>query len=170
MSRTAASPLVPPRARAFLYGAWALFILWIGYLLVLVLTTTRPVVLSRPQFLVSGLDVIADLEGAKAGDAVVKVRQVHWPANAETKKLEGETIQVTNLEDCTGWHGAGTYILPLVPLSKGSYQVVRTPPSPGFEPLPTTDVGRPHIYPATPETLQQLAAIPKPKLEVLHQP
>ena len=48
-------------ARMRLGLAVLLLVLWLGWLLFLVLTTRQehPVILSRPQFLVSGLDVLA---------------------------------------------------------------------------------------------------------------
>ena len=43
--------------------AAVLFVGWIGYLGFLVRTTRHPIVLSRPQFLVSQKDVIATYKG-----------------------------------------------------------------------------------------------------------
>lgn len=110
-----------------------LFALWIGYLYYLVLTLPNspnglPPILSRPQFLVSDLDVVGEIEdderavplvellnatsaedlAALAGVAVlqapspmvhvVKVDQVLYPPNATLPA--GHIIGVTNFDDC----------------------------------------------------------------------
>jgi len=61
-----------------------LFLAWIGYLVYLAAMTTRPVVLSRPQFLVAELYVIAELrtgltEAVPAEEATI--REVVWSAS-----------------------------------------------------------------------------------------
>jgi hypothetical protein len=139
--------------------AAALFVAWIGYLLYL--TTTRippPLILSRPQFLVSSLDVFARVKKGADGSFGVTVEEVHWPRTPDAQERTGQPITVTNLATCEGWNGEGLYILPLVPDNPTRYQVVATPASPGFEP----QAGRPRIYPLTPETRRQLEAIAKP--------
>jgi hypothetical protein len=55
------------RARVRLAITAALFFAWIGYLVYLAATTTRPIVLSRPQFLAANLYVIADLRDRADG-------------------------------------------------------------------------------------------------------
>ena len=143
-------------ARWRLIVAASLFAGWIGYLAYLAATTRHPVVLSRPQFLISNLDVIAEVEIAD-GAPHLTVTKVHWPPQ-DAAEFEGKAITLTtDLRDCPGWQGPGTYILPLMRDAKGSYQVAPIPPSPGYE-----DHKRP-IYPATSEAQQQLDAIPKPE-------
>jgi len=46
-----------------------LFLAWISWLAYLAATTTHPLVLSRPQFLVTDLDVIAEVGGDEGSDA-----------------------------------------------------------------------------------------------------
>src|SRR5262245_41493868 len=116
-----------------------LFAAWIGWLAYLAATTTRPIILSRPQFLVSGLDLIAELSEKDDRPAPeVTVAEVVWPRE-DPDGLRGKQIAVTNLPQLSaaqGWQGPGRYILALVPEGKdgahATYQVVPTPPSPGF--------------------------------------
>jgi len=113
-----------------------LFLGWIGYLLYLVLILPigphkEPLVLSRPQFLVSDLDVVARVDSL-TGPVVVE--QVVYPASGPAQRLVGATIVVTNLADCqplppppppppqieelrmpTDFTGPGRYILALRP-------------------------------------------------------
>jgi hypothetical protein len=133
--------------------AAAAFAAWIGFLLYLVVTTRHPIVLSRPQFLVSTFDVIARVDDLKNPE--VTIEEVHWPPDADRK---GQKIKVVNLAECDGWDGPGDYILPLEPSGK-AYQVVPTPRSPGFE--PSRPGNRPRIYKDTPQTRRQLEEIPK---------
>src|SRR5438552_2871645 len=101
----------------FLVVSAALFAAWIGYLAYLVLETarptiqfwppritkTQPIILSRPQFLVSTLDVIADVQQDDGRpDAVMRIESVHWPAD-ERDRFAHRTITVSNLAGCAGW-------------------------------------------------------------------
>ncbi len=134
-----------------------LFVAWIGWLAYLAITATRPIVLSRPQFLVSKLDVIAEVHANNGKPAPeVVVREVHWSAK-DIEKLEGKIIKVVNLSQCEGYTGPGLYILPLVNDKGDEYLVARIPLSPGFNPF----TSNPRIYPKTPETLRQLNSIHK---------
>jgi hypothetical protein len=146
--------------------AAAVFTAWIGWLVYLVYSmkaslppgASRPIVLSRPQFLVSSLDVIVDLRQIHADPADVTVRRVIWPDTKEAQELVGKQIAVSHLpESRADWLGPGDYILALQRLGAKGYQVVPLPRSPGFP------SGRPRIYPATPDTLQQLQEIIKAK-------
>ncbi|MBY0526701.1 MAG: hypothetical protein K2R98_25110 [Gemmataceae bacterium] len=139
-----------------------LFVLWIGFLAYLAFATRNPVVLSRPQFLASAVDVIAEVDSQDA--SAVKVQEVHWPATLRDK-LVGQTIRVGNLKDTVGWNGPDRYILALDIRPGGEFRVTPTPRSPGFDPGSKTY--RPHIYPDTPEARRQLDEIPKPST---HQP
>lgn len=146
------------RARLRLILSAALFLSWIGWLAYLALTTTRPIVLSRPQFLASQFDVVAavsDVGGRPA--AGVSVERVAWPADGAAQKLAGQSITVANLaavakED--GWDGPGSYILPLVK-EGNEYQLAPVALSPGL----SERKARPRIYRATPQTLGQLTQI-----------
>jgi hypothetical protein len=142
--------------------AAVLFAAWICLLVYLVVSmksslppgTTRPVVLSRPQFLVSSLDVIAQVDEIDADPAEVTVREVVWPK--EQEDLIGKKIKVSRLPECRDdWIGRGEYILPLARFGENGYQVVPLPRSPGFP------SGRPRIYPSTPQTRRQLPEIRK---------
>src|SRR5437899_3319878 len=134
-----------------------LFVMWIGWLAYLAITSTPPVVLSRAQFLVSKLDIIAEVHAHNGKpDPDVEVREVHWPAKGNDP-LVGKKITIVNLRQCEGWKKPGLYILPLgkeTPSGKNGdeYEVANIPPSPGFTPKKNN----PRIYPKTPETLRQL--------------
>jgi hypothetical protein len=136
--------------------AAALFLAWLGWLSFLVLTASHPIVLSRPQFLVSSLDLTAHVDQISGAEPRVTVQEVRWPGDERARALEGKTIPVGNLAEVDGWTGPGEYILPLMTDWQGHYTVTGTPPSPGFP-----RVGKPRIYPVTPETLAQLNAIVK---------
>jgi hypothetical protein len=140
-------------ARVRLAAAVVLFGAWIGWLAYLAATTSRPTVLSRPQFLVSTLDVIArvDDDHGRPG-AVVHVLSVRWPAGQQDEW--DRPITVTNLSECRGWTGPGEYILPLV-ADGDNYRVAGIPPSPGYP------GGAPRIYSRTPEMLAQLESVAK---------
>jgi hypothetical protein len=148
-----------------------LFAAWIGWLVYLVVQLkssvppgeTRPVVLSRPQFLVSSLDILAEVPAVAAEPVEVTVRQVAWPKDKDTQDLVGKQIKVSHLSECReDWIGPGEYILPLMRLGEQGYQVAPLPRSPGFP------SGRPRIYPATPQTLQQLQEIETRKAASFH--
>lgn len=144
----------------------SLFVLWVGYLVYLSSTTSRQV-LSRAQFLVSTLDVIAYIEDDNGQPSTkVRVEEVHWPASQQ--ELVGKTIEVANLRHCRvpissdsrEWPipGPGLYILPLI--QRGEvYEVATIPRSPGFDGLSRQDC---RIYAATPQNRRQLAVMPKP--------
>ena len=151
-------------ARLRLLLAAALFAGWIGLLAYLVVSmksslppgTSRPVVLSRPQFLVSSLDVIAQVNEIDADPAEVTIREVSWPKGKEADDMIGKKIQVSRLPECRDhWIGSGEYILALAPFGEKGYQVMPLPRSPGFP------SGRPRIYPSTPQTRRQLPEIRK---------
>jgi hypothetical protein len=153
-------------AKAWLAVTVVAFVGWLGYLGYLV--AERPaggtVVLSRPQFLVSDLDVVATV---KQNSDVVTVREVLYPPDPQAQALKGKEITITNLAAChpPGRGGEanpdrkadGDYLLALQDPGPGGkeYRVTITPPSPGFL------TGTPRIYPATHEVLSQYRQIPK---------
>ncbi len=165
----------PSRVR--LTVAAILFLGWIGWLAYLAATTTRPVVLSRPQFLAADLYAIATLKrGPDDADLPAEeatVQQVVW--SKDNDDLEGKTIVVKNLivvktvmkgdppqaestqEPTEGWAGPGVYLIPLTrktQLGQSVYEVTRIPRSPGY---PSRDVlGPARIYPATPVARREL--------------
>jgi hypothetical protein len=154
--------------------ACLLFAGWLGYLIFLAFTSTRPVVLSRPQMLVSQLDVVAKIDNLD--QPVVEVEQVLSVARGVKAPAKGQSITVNNLKDCKrvarededandvplDWTGPGLYLLPLDPDKGDSYKVVVVPSSPGFPvshrkvtpPKPT-----PRLYPATEDALRQYRQI-----------
>jgi hypothetical protein len=142
--------------------AAALFAGWLGYLLVLVVTLPAspnklPIVLSRPQILVSQVDVVGTLN---AKDGTVDVQEVLYPLDAK-KPAKGDEIKVTNLDEVrpplTEQASWGRCLLPLQTSDNGmTYRVVHIPPSPGYT------RGDARIYPATDETLAEYREIHKP--------
>lgn len=144
-------------AKLRLAVATAAFLAWLGWLGYLVFQSRDPVILSRPQFLVANLHVIASLTGAEKPDAKVKVLEVIWTADQADAKLVGSEVAVQKLEAVVraeGWEGPGDYIVPLTK-SKTAFALALIPPSPGYP----GDVRR--IYRATPEAREQLAQMPR---------
>ncbi len=128
--------MVFPKARLVVSGI--LFLSWIGFLLYLVLRTHDPVILSRPQFLVAPLQVIAQVD-EKDGKpaATVTVEKVGYAADSADEKLAGKQLIVEGLPDCgpkQGWAGPGPYLLPLKRNAGGAliFQVTPLPISPGY--------------------------------------
>jgi hypothetical protein len=149
-----------------LFGGW---LAYLGYLVweSKQSPTGKPIVLSRPQFLVSEVDVIGTVVGE---GPMVQVEEVVYPSTRGD--LVGKEIKVTNLGECRppskatpDLKGPGPYILPLqsLPDSKEpSFKVAPLPPSPGDR---TLHAGPPHIYPVTRETRAQLREIESKKPE-----
>lgn len=168
--------------------AAALFLGWLGYLSYLVICRPhtpagllgafegRPLTLSRPQFLVSTLDVVAEVSGEKGEKVIVK--QVLFPkTNAPVQP--GQEIHVKNIDRCRplsdpnakntnpsqDYSGPGKYLLALQPIDpndKQRYQIVPTPPSPGFPSPPGAILDLPRLYPASEEMLAEYREIKKP--------
>ena len=177
-----------PRAARLILTA-ILFLGWLGYLGYLVVCRPhspgglrgafegRPLTLSRPQLLISTLDVVAEISGDKGEKVVVK--EVLFPKEDSPVK-PGEIIHVEDIDAChplpnpqakeatpaADYPGPGLYLLPLQAIGKNEerrFQIVPTPPSPGFFSAPNVYVGPPRIYPATPEMLAEYHdAKPKP--------
>jgi hypothetical protein len=139
---------IPPRARFIL--ACCLFAGWLGYLGYLAATKSNPIVLSRPQLLVSDIDVLAELKGL---DQPVVVKEVLSQRTGE-KSVRAETpLTIENLSDVSlPDFKPGLYLLPLTHRQAG-YFVTETPPSPGYPRDAAHD--RLRIYPATDEVLRQ---------------
>lgn len=146
---------VSPGAR--LAVAAAALAAWLGWLGYLVATSSRPVVLSQPQFLAADLDVVADVhESGGRPDPRVHVHDVPWTRDGRPPAGDIIVVNLAEAEIEGGWRGSGLYILPLV-RSDDRYRVARIPPSPGFD--PRTQDARPRIYPGTEETLRQLQGL-----------
>lgn len=138
---------------------------WLGWLGYLVAVSSHPVVLSQPQFLMSALDVLADVKADTNGRPASKVlvQVIHRPS-AGASALVGTEITVVNLPEATratGWKGPGQYILPLIQ-DGAFYRVAAIPFSAGYHP-DNGSAELPHIYPVSPETLRQLDQMPKPE-------
>jgi hypothetical protein len=154
---------------ALLILTGALFLAWIGYMAYQAFTLPRPnIVLSRPQFLVADLWVIAHIENTD--DPTITVKECVYAAEGEEKPADGSKLTVANLADCKKlirtskneietrdeFTGPGDYIVPLSRRSDG-YVVTPMPHVTGL-----TQYG-PHIYPLTPETRARLAEMPHPE-------
>ena len=166
-----------------------LFAGWLGYLGYLVVCRPhtpgdlvgafdgQPLTLSRPQFLVSMLHVVARVEDDKGENVVVE--EVLYPKEHAPVKA-GDRIRVVNLDKCRplpdpmekgrepppDFTGPGRYLLPLQSTAKDNdapFEVTSTPPSPGYPPQRAGSVGPPRLYPATPEMLAEYAEIAKPQ-------
>jgi hypothetical protein len=151
--------------RFFLLYTSALFVIWIGCLGYLAVThahwkedlTER--VLSRPQFLISQLDIIAKLDSPNDSEITVG-KVVH---NRTGKDIDpGQQLNIKNLSECEGWKVPGEYILPLVKAdAEGkTYRVAEVPRSPGSKTLPP-GIYELRIYKLTPETSAQLNQVDK---------
>lgn len=153
-----------------------LFLLWLGYLAYLVVATPRePIILCRPQFLVSEIDVVATVTSPTTPATVVDVLAAD---DENARQLIGKEIEVTNLTLCgppahlqkipnqKDFTVPGEYILPLrkVAGKEGAtptYEVVATPPAPGYPAPGPPRPGPPRIYPATAETRAQYKRLGK---------
>ena len=148
-----------------------LFLGWIGYLAYLALMTRNSIVLSRPQFLASELDVIA----TRQDDDTFLIQEVLWPTQRK-EEWDGKTVVVENLGQCQTFSKGGWQTMPppagqrlIMPLQtaattepKPKVDVVPIPPSPGFPQADPRHAGPPRIYPADAAVLSQYHSIPKP--------
>jgi len=162
----AVEPLRQPAVWRLIFCA-VLFALWLVYLGALVAlrpeVPTGPRLLSRPQALVSTLDVIAQVD-PKHPEVVVT--EVLYPAGKES--LVGQKLLVTNLLDCGVRSRGGdftadidaprSYLLLLRVDEARRAEVVALPPSPGF----SRDPVNPRAYAATPDILGQYRQVAKP--------
>ncbi|MFQ3650341.1 MAG: hypothetical protein SNJ75_08420 [Gemmataceae bacterium] len=150
-----------------LYGCWLSYLCW--------MVVKRPIqapgyalVLSRPQFLASPIDIIAEIP-QKTGKA--KVVEVLYPKeNAPVKP--GDEILLRLIDECRpvlggkeaprDWEGPGNYLVPMRPApgAVGEYEVMAIPTSPGFRSASLSPPVR--IYRDSAETRAQYARISKP--------
>ena len=92
-------PVPSPRRRVLLALTMVMFLLWIGFLAFLAATTRQPVVLSRPQLLVSNVVLVATLTGGpEHPQSTVKVQEVLWAGDPPAQPKSGTTIKVNDLE------------------------------------------------------------------------
>ncbi len=138
-----------------------LFAGWIAYLGYLVAATRNPIVLSRPQFLVASLHVIA----TRNGPDTFLVDEVLYPAG-KNEDWQGKTITVRNLKTCQVYSArAGAepvpadegrkYLMPIDVEEGANVRVAPLPPSPGYK------MGPPRIYPVDTAVLNEYRWIPK---------
>ncbi len=154
------------RSRLRLAVAAALFLGWLSWLVYLAATGTDDVVLSRSQFLVADVHLVATLKGGEAPEAEADVKEVFWPKEGQ-RPAPGETIAVANLPECAdqGWEGPGDYLLALKRTAAGAnvtYAVAPVPRTPGYpigRQQPANRPGPPRIYWATPARVGQLKQI-----------
>ncbi len=149
----------PPVARFM--AACGLFAGWMGYLAFLAATSSKPVILLRPQLLISEVDVIADVNDL---DGPVTVREILHAGVKDASLVEGAELPVENLRQCQRQGKAGEapdeitrgrYLLPLRTTPNGrAYVVAEVPPLPGSPPGSREPLKR-IIYPATDEVLYQ---------------
>jgi len=135
----------------------ALFLAWIGWLGYLAATTTKPEVISRSQFLVCDLFVIADLTGtAERPDAMITVQETG--GRQSTVLRSGSSPTIANLPDVDrGWSGPGRYIVPLTHKRDGTWELTAVPITPGYPPKSSDEPAeRLRIYRAEARTLAQL--------------
>ncbi|MSR30505.1 MAG: hypothetical protein EXR99_03265 [Gemmataceae bacterium] len=150
-------------------GQWNLalaavaFLSWIGYLAFLVSQITRgpdgkSLTVSRPQILVSSLDVV----GTHQGGGKFLVTAVLYSAYGAKTPRAGDSLEIGLLENLQGFHpGPADWLIPMQSLNQGeSFEVVPIPPSPGY-PSGGGKTGPFRIYPALPGILRQYRAIAK---------
>jgi hypothetical protein len=136
------------------------FVAWVGWLGYLAATYHHPITLSRPQLLVSQIDVAAWI---KDEQTPVKIEEVYYEAPEVKRDLKArDEIEIDNLKSCTGFGGEGLY---LVPLSKvgNRYRITAIPHSPGYR-GDRNGADEFPIYPKTPETVEQRRHIAKPEM------
>lgn len=147
-------------AKIRLAVAAAAFVAWLAWLAYLVFQSHDSVILSRPQFLVANLHVVAHLSGdAEKPDGKAKILEVIWTADEADKNKTNSEMPIADLDQVgttQGWIGPRDYILPLLKLKDGRYRLAPIPASPGY---PGTNVGR--VYPATLQARRQLAEVPR---------
>ena len=145
-----------------------LFVLWLGYLYYLV-AMGKPIVLSRPQFLVSQFDIIATIVDRDK----VQIDEVLSPLDDALNLRSKEPIKVVNLESCVVAVPQGSlpegkkepafteslkgesFLLPLRRIENDVYEVA-----------PTSNQSRgypPRIYPATAHVRAEYGQIRKPE-------
>ncbi len=131
--------MVFPKAR--LAVSALLFLAWIGFLAYLVARTRDPVILSRPQLVVSSVVLLADVKELSGRPApTVAVTKIAWALSDEDNALAGSQLTIEGLADvgkAEGWRGPGTYILPLTKRKTNAgytFTVTSLPLSPGYRP------------------------------------
>jgi len=123
-----------PKAR--LVVSAALFASWIAFLGYLVFTSSK-VILSRPQFMIAQMYVVAEV---REGNAEVVIDQVLWSARKVDAKLD-KNLTLPEITACgkkQGNQGPGKYLLPLQRTSTGDFEIAPVPRALGFPSTPAT--------------------------------
>lgn len=149
--------MLSPRGRLVLFSL--LFLAWIGWLGYLVSKTRDPIVLSRPQILVSNYVAvlrIGDKDGKPSSETVV-VETLKQPTAGPALAKSLTVRDLPNIDATHGWRGAGDYLVPLSVMNEQkNILLTPVPMSPGFLPRNEPDV---RIYPATPEVIRQFKSL-----------
>jgi hypothetical protein len=151
------------------YAAAGFFALWTGWLAYEAATTSKVVVVSRPQCFQAPHQIEAEVPDRTADTQKVTLIKVYWGEKLLLRGPEAGgapvTVQVSGLDHARGWQGPGTYLLALRPevteeIRGGErFAVVPTPVSPGFLPRRDAPEAQPAIYPATASTRTQVEVI-----------
>ncbi len=163
---------LPLTVFAALLAAWLVYLGWLAFTRPLQ-APGYPLVVSRPQVLVSELDVIGEVEEVAPEGKPTKVKVVEVLSAAEGVVVKaGDVLEVDGLPECRpvkrgqevpdDCPGPGKYLMPLrrSAAPPGRYEVCPVPASPGFRPSPFEPVRR--VYRADAETRAQYARITKP--------
>ncbi len=123
-----------PKAR--LVVSALLFLAWLGFLLYMFFETGT-IILSRPQFLLAQVYVVAHVHvggRAEASNGRATIVEVLWSSDDAGRKLADQTIELPELLafDRKNWHqGEVKFILPLQKTGAGAYEIVPIPRDPG---------------------------------------
>lgn len=136
---------------------------WLSYLGFLAATTTNPVVLSRPQFLVANLVVIGTVPALNSEKPVdVEIREVQFDPGNSVEPKQTIKVHFQNEKAHKYWTGPADYILVLSKKADGSYSITPIPLSPGYpNPSISEPVPRHWIYPVTPTTRNRMKRLLK---------
>ena len=130
---------------------------WVGYIAYQALAYGRFPAVSHAQLLIATTVVSADVRADDEGKPVPTVHVVEELRPEGRADLVGQDLTVANLGATTGFRGPGRYVVPLIGGEHGGYRVAGQPRSPGSH-----NDAKLFIYPDTPLTRQQLAAVPPP--------
>jgi hypothetical protein len=138
-----------PRAR--LAVSACLFIGWLIFLFVVWLRSYT-VILSSPQFMIAQIYAVVDVRDDQGkADPDVTVEEVLWasdPADGQLAKAQ-HLVEISRCIRQNGYHGAGTYLVPLI----------KTPIGIMIAPLPRSEPRQIRIYPWDASTRTQVNGI-----------
>ncbi|MSQ95718.1 MAG: hypothetical protein EXR98_14325 [Gemmataceae bacterium] len=139
-----------PKAR--LAVAACLFVAWLGFLLFLVIDA-RKIVLSKPQFLIAQMIVVAEVrDQGGIVDPEVAIEQVLWSSDPALKSMNALKLpDLSALAEPNGYQGTRKYLLPLIQSPAG--WAITPIPRLGAYPAPQVPV---RIYAWTPDTEAQV--------------